>query len=198
LWQRAHVFSWGRIGFITLAAVMALNQSMFVGIYAALRLPVALRIQPPESYHATPTMNGAYYIPCMYIRTHLRPGEKYLSLVRPHFYYCPQASAQLELLPGEEKSWIYETARLPQLSLPEFIDFFDKNSFRFVGVTTALENRRNATGHSDRQNVDFGSLRFGQFIIPAVQNLKPLAQDGFAAVYDGRDVLDELKKMSQR
>lgn len=195
LWQRAQPSAWGRIGFVVLTTAMVLNQFLFVGAYVALRLPVAFGIQSPESYHATPTMKGAFYAPCMYIRNHLHPGERYLSLVRPHFIYCPQASAQLDLLPDEEKKWIYADWSFRPISRTEFIDIYETNRFRYVIVLETVENRRNKTGRIEREAVDLNAFRFGRFIAPAIRNLTPLARDEFAAVYDGRDVLAELKKL---
>ncbi len=198
LWERTAPVAWARAGFVFLTGTLVLNQALFVGAYTALRLPVSLGLQSPEAYHRTPTMNGAAYVPCMYVRAHLAPGEKYLSLVTPHFYYCPQASAQLRFLPGEEKTWLRADGALPPLSPAEFAVFFEANAFRFVIITLSRENRRNDTGESRRATADWSADRFGRFVAPAIGSLTPLSQDAFVAVYDGRAVLAELKKAAGR
>lgn len=198
LWRTACGFAWGRALYVGLVGALALNQLMFVGIYAALRLPVALGLQSPEAYHRTPTMSGAFYAPCMYIRIHLQPGEKYLSLIGPHSYYCPQAQAHLNFWPGEEREWLRAERTQHPIALAEFVDFFEKNGFRFVIVVLATENRRNPTGEQVRIGNSLDQLRFGPFIAPAIRTLTPLSRDAFAAVYDGGDVLAELKKMVGR
>jgi 4-amino-4-deoxy-L-arabinose transferase-like glycosyltransferase len=198
LWRQVRPHAWGRIAFAGLTIALVLNQLMFVGAYAALRLPAALGLKSAAAYHATPTMNGGFYGPCMYVRAHLKPGERYLSLIRPHFYYCPQAQAQLDYLSGEEKSWLRADATLRPMSLPEFVAFFEASDFRFVAITVAIENRRNETGESLIAGADWSWHRFGQYVAPAVRSLTPLARDDFAAVYDGREVLAELRKLPAR
>ena len=198
LWQRARGFTSGRVLYVGLIGALAFNQIMFVGIYAALRLPVALGLQSPEAYHRTPTMSGAIYVPCMYIRVHLRPGEKYLSLIGPHSYYCPQAQAHLNFWPGEELSWFRVEHTRHSITIAEFVDFYELSNFRFVIVSLASENRRNVTGEQTRIEHSIDHLRFGPFIAPAIRTLTPISQDAFAAVYDGREVLAELRKMADR
>lgn len=197
-WRRARPFLWARVAFIGLAGALTLNQFMFIGAYTALRLPVALGVQPPEAYHRTPTMDGAFYAPCMYVRTHLAPGEKYLSLIGPHSYYCPQASAHLNVWPGEERAWLRAEQNRHRITPAEFLEFFEKNSFRFVIVKLVTESRRNNTGESILTENPMNELRFGPFLEPAFRTLKPLFRGKYAAVYDGREVLAELKKSGTR
>ncbi|MCC7016449.1 MAG: hypothetical protein IT564_04530 [Rhodospirillales bacterium] len=198
LWRTTRPFLWGRVIYICLIGALTFNQLMFVSAYAALRLPAALGLQSADAYHRTPTMNGAFYAPCIYIRSHLQPGERYLSMIGPHSYYCPQASAQLNFWPGEEREWLRAERKLRAVTLAEFVEFFEKNGFRFVIVTLVTENRRNVTGEQVRMEASLDSLRFGPFIAPAIRKLTPLSRDAFAAVYNGGDVLAELKKMVGR
>ena len=77
--------------FILVTALLAINQSLFIGVYSLIRLPVAIGLMSAETFHAkTPTMNGAFYSTCSYLHDHLKPGEKYYSLIIPLSYYCPQ------------------------------------------------------------------------------------------------------------
>ena len=198
LWRQVRVFAWGRVLYVGLVGALTLNQLMFVGAYTALRLPVALGLQSAEAYHRTPTLNGALYVPCTYIRNHLKLGEKYLSLTGLPSYYCPQASVHPDVWPGEEREWLRAERTRHSVTLAEFVDFYEKNDFRFVIVILASENRRNVTGESVRIEDFLDSFRFGPFIAPAIRTLTPLSRDAFAAVYDGGDVLAELKKMVGR
>lgn len=177
---------------LLLLAVLALNQSLFVGIYAALRLPPALGLMSAADYHAkSPTLGGAFYTPCMWLRQHMAPGDRLLSLARPHSYYCPQAAAQLSLFPGEEKSWL-RTGTPPPLDRAEFLDKFRAANFRWVMISRGLEHRRTDSGAPEMRSVDVTGDRLGVHLKDVLATLTPVAGDAFVAIYDGRAVLEAL------
>lgn len=177
--------------------VLAANQAMFVGVYAALRLPPALGLMSPAEYHArTPTMQGAFYKTCTYIRDRLKPGERYLSLLNNTFYYCPQTAAIRDgTFPDEARFWFSGTP-LPPLDLATFTERLAREPIRFVIVQTRYENRRNPAAKEEFRPVHVENSRFGRFVVPAVADLKPLAKDSISAVYDGPAVLARLKAMA--
>lgn len=194
LWRQIRPFVWARVAFGGLTLALATNQFLFVGGYAALRLPAALGIQSPAAYHRTPTMDGAYYVSCTYIRNHIAPGEKYLSLLSLHFYYCPQASAHLDVWPGEERAWLRTKPPLHPITSVEFLDFFEKNGFRFVIAQHTTESWAKSSAERSYAENALDKYRLGPFLAPALGTLTPLTRDAFGAVYDGRDVLAALKK----
>jgi 4-amino-4-deoxy-L-arabinose transferase-like glycosyltransferase len=183
-----------KAAFAGIAATLTLNQAMFVGIYTALRLPPALGLVSPAEYHArTPTMQGAFYSTCTYIRRHLNPGERYLSLLTSHFYYCPQTAAiARDLFDDETRYWLRDTP-LPEIDLITFVRRLDEARIRFVIIQHRYENRRNPTARPELQEIALDESRFGRFILPAIQGLTPLASDSVSAVYDGRVVIARLK-----
>jgi|GEM_PF-1469680 len=181
---------------VAVLGVLTLNQAMFVGIYGALRLPVAVGLMDPLVFHTrTPTMGGAAYAPCTYLRRHMQPGEQMLSLIWPHSFYCPQAAATLELFPDEEKLWLTNKI-LPRMPADEFIRRFREANFRYVIVTTRTEYRRNDSGVPVRAPLDLTAKRFGPLIAPAIQGLTPLIEDDFNAVFDGSQVLERLELLA--
>jgi hypothetical protein len=194
LWQRGAMLGRGTLTAVGLAVfVLAINQGMFIAIYAAIRGPVAIGLTSVAAFHAkTPTLGGAIYGPCTYLRSSLQPGERVLSLLWPHSYYCPQAAATLELFPDESRLWLTHGV-LPRMPLREFIRRYEDADFRFVIVTTQSENRRNQTGEPVWLPLDLTGKRFGPYIAAAIKGMSPLTKDSYAAVYDGRQILAGLK-----
>lgn len=195
LWQASKGRPWLRLPTAALLAGLFVNQSLFVGIYAALRLPSALGIMSAATYHArTPTLQGAFYPTCRYISEHLQEGDRYLSFLVPHSYYCPQKAAIMRVFDDERKNWLW--ADWPhKIAFPEFVQRLKDERVRFVAVPLASENRRNVTGESNLVSPDYESSRFGPFIAPALEGLTPLAAEPFSAVYDGQAVLERLDAM---
>lgn len=195
LWQTSKSSLWLRLPTLALLAGLFINQSLFFGIYAALRLPSALGFMSAAAYHArTPTLQGAFYPTCRYISEHLPEGDRYLSFLVPHSYYCPQKAAIMRVFDDERKNWLW--ADWPhKISFPEFVRRLKDERVRFVAVPLASENRRNVTGESNLVSPDYESTRFGPFIAPALEGLAPLAAEPFSAVYDGGQVLNRLDAM---
>jgi 4-amino-4-deoxy-L-arabinose transferase-like glycosyltransferase len=195
LWRavRANVFLAG--AFSLSAVALVVNQAMFVGIYAALRLPPAVGLVTPERYHSeTPTLAGASYKACTFIRDHLRAGERYLSLLTPHFYYCPLASAiSSGMFDDEVKGWLDGKTPAP-LTAEDFLRRLEEARIRFVIVQTVYENRRNVTGQPELRSTGLEHNRWGQFLVPALKDIKPLAIDRLTAVYDGPEVIEALRR----
>lgn len=180
---------------VSLFALLFFNQTLFVGIYAALRLPVALGMMSAADYHArTPTLQGAFYPTCRFISENLKPGERYLSLLIPHSYYCPQMASVQKVFDDENKNWLW--ANWPhKIDFPDFVARMEIYDIRFVIVPVAVENRRNDTGEQIITPIDLESFRFGPFVGPALANLQPVAGEPRSAVYDGRQVQANLRKM---
>ncbi|OAN55025.1 glycosyltransferase family 39 protein [Magnetospirillum moscoviense] len=179
---------------VLVAAVLPLvvAQGAFVAIYGALRLPPAVGVVSAADYHLkTPTLTGAFYAPCRWLHANLKPGERYLSLMTPHSYYCPQASAQLRLFPDEEKSWL-TTGKPPPMSRDEFVQRFRQGGYRWIIVTRAAEYRRTVSGAPEMQPFDLTADRLGTHLADILAKLQPVTSDPYVAIYDGRQVLEAL------
>ncbi|MBF0267937.1 MAG: glycosyltransferase family 39 protein [Alphaproteobacteria bacterium] len=195
LWQASKTSAAKRLGVICVFLLLGLNEAMFVGIYSLLRLPAALGFVSPLDYHAkTPTLQGANYATCVYITENLKPGERYLSLLGPHSYYCPQIQTQLRYFKDEERDWLWDKPR-HKIGFTDFLARLEKQDIRFVIVPVAGENRRNDTGAPVSVAIDFNESRFGPFIEPAIRRLTPVATERFSAVYDGAQVLKAMRDM---
>ncbi len=202
----AQPFKMLKVCFVVVVAVLVLNQSMFVGIYAALRLPVGMGLSSAAAYHSnTPTMKGAYYKTCSYVRENLRSGETYYSgLIFPS-YYCPQANVAFNRFPDEEPL-ILKLGKLKQYSKEEFLAESERFNFRYYMVLLAHQNRldvsknyksrKNIVARSTAISADKIDYRFKRFLAPAVKSLKPLIQGPNSAVYDGAEVRAELRKLA--
>lgn len=209
MWEASSGRRFVRGVFLMTTAVLALNQAMFVGIYAALRLPVSIGLMDPGTYHArTPTMTGAHYLTCTYVTENLKPGERFLSVAAAYnSYYCPQKAAVYRYFPDEGRWWI--TSRMPpEMSLDTFVARFEQAHFRFVIMSRGMESRRDHVGESNSYEangnltaqsrlipIDPQIIRFGTYLYPVFAQLKPLSEDNLTAVYDGAQVLAGLKAL---
>lgn len=182
-----------RSAFLVLLGLLMANQALFVGVYAVLRLPPALGLMSPEAYHErTPTLTGANYRTCRFIADRLLPGQRYLSFLGPHSYYCPQAAAILGYFEDENRTWL-TTRPAAKISFENFIERLEQAKIRFVIVPTGGENRRNETGVPVPVAVNFDEHRFGPFVAPILPELTPIATERFSAVYDGPQLLERLR-----
>ncbi len=184
-----------KLGALALFLTLGLNQALFVGIYAMIRLPAALGLMTPAEYHAkTPTLQGANYVTCHFISEALKPREYYVSLLGPHSSYCPQISAIRRYFKDEEQEWLWDRPR-HTMDFPEYVARLKQLDIRFVAVPTSSENRRNDTGLPVFLAVDFNESRFGPFIAPAIKELEPIVSEPRSAVYDGKRVLAKMEEL---
>lgn len=182
-----------RAGVVAVLGVLMMNQSLFVGIYAALRLPPALGLMSAEAYHGrTPTLTGAFYLTCRWLERAMAVDETVMSLLVPHSYYCPQRAAITRTFPDEERSWV-RTGQPPAMAREEFVRRFAAANIRWVIVPVAHESRRNDTGEARTVAINLAQDRFGQHLAPVLAALTPVVAEPYSAVYDGRDVLAALQ-----
>jgi len=192
-WQAIGGRRWLKGAFAAVVLVLALNQALFVGAYAALRLPVAVGLMTPAAYlDRTPTMNNSFFSVCRYVRDNLRSGERYYSLLQIHSFYCPQVSAVYQYFPDEARWWL-TSRRPPDMPISEFVARAEKANFRYFVISLRTENRRNLTARTVVAESDASSFRFGPHLKPVIDGLVPLVEDPFAAVYDGPQVIAGLK-----
>lgn len=192
LWRAAGASRPLRLGVAGCFLILGLTQAMFVGIYSALRLPSALGIQSDVDYLTrTPTMDGSHYLACRYVSEHLKPGERYLSLLAPHFSTCPPNSAVI-WLPGDEKAWM--TGEPPKRSAAEVLERLDAVDIRLVIVQTRFENRRNDDARPDQLTIDLSGHAVGAHLQDSLDEMTPLLSDRFADVYDGVEMRERLRR----
>jgi len=183
--------------FVLLLAVLAINQSMFVGILSIIRLPVAVGLMSPEFYHNnTPTMNGAFYSTCKYVEKNIRDGEKYFLYAPYVSYYCPQSSAFLTYFEDEEGWWM-KSKTPPQMTKKEFLRRLNVVKFRYFLVQESTEFRGGAGSITTIRIIAKSKVRFRNYLNQAFSELTPLKNDHFSAVYDGAEVLGFLNKQVQ-
>jgi hypothetical protein len=175
--------------FLTLAC----TQAMFVGIYAMLRLPPALGLKSAEDYLTkTPTMDGSHYLSCRYVAEHLAPGQKYLSLLTPHFATCPPYSAVIRFK-GEEWGFL-RPDDLPPYTPGELLEKLDQEDIRLIIFQTRSESRRNDTAQPVISSVDLNHGRISSHLLPAMQAIGPVFSDKFTDVYDGVGIREFLRQ----
>jgi 4-amino-4-deoxy-L-arabinose transferase-like glycosyltransferase len=194
-WRQAAGETVIKSGLIGVVAILALNQGLFVAVYAGIRLPPALGLMSPLAFHEkTPTMTGAFYKTCQYIRDNLKPGERYFSLIKPHSYYCPQVAATVGYFEGETDWWRFGTTK-PTMSFEEFLAKMEKQRFRYLIIQKSFENRSsNKTAKASVVPIDLASWRFGDYLGPALSNMRPVIEGPFTSVYDGHDLLERLRR----
>ena len=195
LWNRVRNSRVKKGIFIGLALILMTNQTMFVGIYALLRIPVAINLMNKDTYLTkTPTLRGAMYKTCHFIEKNLNPGRQYFSIIFPHSYYCPQKVATWTYFKDEARWWLYSDTP-PDMSLKEFLRRSEDANFQYFIIPHASESRRNARAKAKRNSIDLTEKRFGIYLAPVLLNLKPLSEGLFSAVYDGRQVIAGLKAL---
>jgi hypothetical protein len=194
-WQATGSRRWLRAAFAGVIMVLAVNQALFVGVYGALRLPVAVGLMTPATYlERTPTFNNSFFKTCGYIRENLRPGERYFSLLQIHSFYCPQVSAVSRFFPDEARWWL-TSAQPPEMPLSEFVARAEKANFRYFIVSLRTENRRNQTARKVITEVNASSERAVAQILTVTKGLQSLIEGHFSAVYDGPEVIAGLKAL---
>jgi len=184
-----------RAGLVAVAAILAVNQSMFVGIYSALRLPVVFGLMDVATYLRTPNLTTSFYDSCSYIRDNLGPGERYYANIIFPSYYCPQLPMTYIHFRDEAEWWLRSESP-PSMTLSEFIGRAEEENLRFFLVPKGYEFRRNVTGRAETVPLDVATLRFGEFLAPALSRLTPVQEGKYTSVYDGRAVVAELRKLA--
>ena len=177
------------------AAVLALNQALFVGIYALLRLPPALGLVSGLSYHTnTPTMTGAFYGPCLYMRERLGPDQKILSLLVPHSYYCPQAQAIVAPAFPEEADYWLTDRKLAPLSRLDLAEGMERHKVAFVVLERSREYKSGPASAPSLVEADYSKDRMGALLQEVTRSMEPLYQQQTAAVYDGPAIIAALRR----
>ena len=195
MWESTHNFKTIRYAFAIVVLVLVVGQGLFVGIYSAIRLPVSIGLTRPLDYHRyTPTLQGASYETCSYISQNLASPERYMSLVFPLSFYCPQGPVVVNYFEDEARWWLTKT-QAPEMSLENLIGRLEKTKFKYFLLPKGFENRRNVTGKSQFIPVTPNSFRFAKYFLPAIQKLKPLSVGRFTLVYEGEKVLHELQQL---
>jgi hypothetical protein len=182
-------------------SLLLINQLLFVGIYALLRIPPAVGLVSAEDYHArTPTMNGAYYGACRYIESRLVKGDSYISMLEPHSYYCPQSSAIIApAFPEEARRYWLTGAPLKELSGTELAAEMERRHVKFVVIETSREFRFGPSSAPTVVESDYASnpmKRMGKHLQPALKTLKPVFEDHNSSVYDAKEIVQMLRKIS--
>jgi hypothetical protein len=194
-WQTTGAHRWIRTAFAGVILILAVNQGMFVGIYGALRLPVAVGLMTPATYlERTPTMNNSFFKTCSFVRDNLRPGERYFSILQVHSFYCPQVAA-VYLFFSDEAQWWLTSDKPPKMPLSEFVARAEKANFRYFILSLRTENRRNQMARKAVSEVNASSGRAVAQIFSVIKGLRPLVEGPLSAVYDGSEVIAGLKAL---
>jgi hypothetical protein len=192
-WSRVRHSRLLRGVFATVVTLFVATQAMFVGVYAALRLPPAVGLVDRYTYLLqTPTMEGSFIDACTFVHAQLKPGDTYFSLIQPHSYYCPQVSALHGYFPDEAKWWL-RSLEPPPMTAEEFSRRLEVAKFRFIVVPVRWENRRNEIARSDTGDFDLSQHRLGRHLASIARDVRPMFDGRYAAVYDANEVLNALK-----
>lgn len=194
LWRRAKGLVLLRAPLVLVLTALAINQLMFVGAYAGIRLPAALGLISDAAFHEkTPTMGGAHYKTCTYIADNLKPGERYYANFNWIFYYCPQVAAITSNFPDDPKWWLDQKKPNP-ISRQEFVASIVAADPKFFLVAKRYASRRNLTGKTNMITLKPSNSRFGSYLLPVFEHLKPLSEGPYTAVYDGKEVIRLLRE----
>lgn len=196
-WQNIRQIRIIKTAFVLLVLGLAITQSMFIGIFSIIRLPVSLGIISAADYHdKTPTMRGASYAVCTYINDNLKPGETYFALTDYLTSYCPQQPVAFEFF-KEEEGWWMTSHTPPEMTQADFLMRLNREKFRYYLVKWKKETRGQVDSRAVVLEMDLSQKRFGAYLEPAFKKLKPLTSDDYTAVYDGLAVLKLLNQQAK-
>jgi hypothetical protein len=194
LWGRTKGLFLFRAPLVLVFAILAINQLMFVGAYAVIRLPAAFGLISDADFHEkTPNMGGAHFKTCTYIDENLKPGDRYFANFNWIFYYCPQVPAIANNLPGDNKWWL-ELKAPRAVSRQEFAAAMTVANPRYFLIARSYEKRRNLTGKTEIQKLKTSDTRFGPYLVPVLEELRPVSEGPYTAVYDGKEVIKLLRQ----
>lgn len=173
-----------RVALAALCLVLMGNQGLFVGIYAALRLPVVAGLVDKEIYLTeTPTMNGNLYPACDYVQRNLEPGNRYLSFLDLRSFYCPQHAAIYDLFDDERLKWARRARPFPELDPAQLAERIVSDKLQMIVVPTNVEIAEGPNAERSRVELTISRMRFGDTIEPHLSQIKPLFVGKNASVY---------------
>jgi len=173
--------------------ILAINQSLFVGIYAAMRLPVVIGLIDKEAYLTKiPTMKGNHYPICQFVTKTLKPQERYLSLPNLRSYYCPQTPAIHDIFDDERIKGPKTPKPFPALTARQYIDRIESENIRLIVIPTVESFVYGPAAKRKDVQQDISGHRFGALITPLLSELTPAFTGLNAAAYWGEDVKQAL------
>lgn len=182
-----------RRGAMVIAAILAINQIMFVSIYSILRVPAGIGLMDRVTYLTrTPTMNDNFYLSCEWINRNLGPDERIVSLITPHSYYCTQSRAYVFSLPGEENHWLTGRPLVP-LTPRLLADSLEAGHIRYVIAEVKREVRGGPDSAPQTVYRDLSQDRLGALLTPAFADIAPEFTDSLSAVYDAPKIIAHLR-----
>jgi hypothetical protein len=199
LWDAARGVPAARWATLALFGLLALNQSMFVGAYAALRLAATAGVIGEAAYLVkAPGQSTTFFAACRFVEKTLRPGQRYLALTTMRSYYCPQAPAVHDLFDDERRRWARRPRPFPALSAGELAERMTKAPIALVFVATATKYATGSTAEWSNVPLDLSRQRFWPTLVPALDDLAPVFESASAKVYDGAAVAERLRKRASQ
>jgi hypothetical protein len=196
-WDIAKTATAARWAAIALFALLALNQSLFVGAYAALRLAAATGVIGEATYLTkAPGQNTTFFAACRFVENTLKPGQRYIAVTTMRSYYCPQAPAVYDLFDDERRNWARRPRPFPPLGAAEFAERITETPIQLVFVATATKYASGSTAEWSNVPLDLGRHRFWPTLVPALDGLKPMFENASARVYDGAAVAERMKALA--
>ena len=178
--------TWSRIAFGIFLGLAVLTQSLFVGSSALYRVPAAVGLISEREFLEGPEFrNYSLIASCRWLSERLGSNEGYLALVNDPSYHCPQAAAMQVLQPEEVQSY-YTISGPPELSDDEIAGRMERHNVRYVLVAWNLG--------ADSDPLVFAKHRFDRQVSRASRGLTPVFRSSISNVYDGRGVIDALRR----
>ena len=81
------------------------------------------------------------------------------------------------------------------MSIEEYVRRAKQLEFRYFLVSTVrLTRSENPNAETETREIDYSKVRFGLYLKPAINALKPVFAGTNTAVYDGPSVIAELER----
>lgn len=197
LWDLTKRSAAARWAAIALFSLLALNQSMFVGAYAALRLAATAGVMDEGTYLTkAPGQSTTFFAACRFIEKGLKPGQRYIAVTTMRSYYCPQAPAIYDLFDDERQKWRRRARPFPPLSPTQLAGRMEADSVAYVFVATSTKYASGRRAEWSRVSLNLDHHRFWPTLAPALVSLRPVFETADALIYDGAEVRTRLLEIA--
>jgi hypothetical protein len=165
-------------------------QSAFVGVYALLRLPVAIGLMSTERFFQTPTFNGTLYEECRYVSERLGDHGRILALTFEGLAYCPPFKTDYAL--SVMKSHTGPTSA--PFDIETWIERAKTRYYEFV-IVRISRIYRGGTEWSSMIVDDYGGESLDCWFQRAVETVEPVKIFGEVQILSGPNFIASVEQV---
>jgi hypothetical protein len=166
-------------------------QSTFVGVYALLRIPVAVGLISKDRFFQTPSFNGTLYAECLYANERLSEHGRILALMAEGLSYCPPLKTDYSLTVAKAQNGPTSSP----IDIATWIDRAKARNYEFV-IVRVSRDIRNINQWSSMPTDDYGGELLDSWFRRATALLEPLADFGHVKIFSGPAFIGSLERLA--